>query len=94
MKFKFDERTISNGLNFTLTTSHGSVDLLGEIAGLDGFERVQKYASKFKIGEDLFDVLSLEGLIRSKRAAGRSKDLLVIPELQALKELHDQTDLP
>ncbi|MEO6590421.1 MAG: hypothetical protein ABIP06_14070 [Pyrinomonadaceae bacterium] len=39
----------------------------------------------------LFDydikILSIDGLIKSKRAAGRTKDLLVLPELEALKEL-------
>jgi hypothetical protein len=32
-------------------------------------------------------VASLDTIIRSKRAAGRSKDLLALPELEALKEL-------
>jgi len=33
-------------------------------------------------------VASLDSLIRLKRAAGRSKDLNVLPELEALKEMH------
>jgi hypothetical protein len=32
-------------------------------------------------------VLKLEALIEAKRAAGRRKDLLMIPELEALLEL-------
>lgn len=94
VKFKFDERSILNGLNFTLTTQHGNLDLLAEIAGLGSFEKVRKYAEAFKIGTRTFEVLSLEGLIRAKEATGRKKDLLVIPELKALKELHDKTELP
>ena len=39
---------------------------------------------------ELFDfevrVLSIEGLILAKRAAGRTKDLLVLPELEAMQE--------
>ena len=35
-------------------------------------------------------VLSLEALIQAKRAAGRPKDLLVIPELEALLELRQR----
>lgn len=38
-------------------------------------------------------MLDLEGLIRSKRAAGRPKDQLAIPELEALAELRKR-DLP
>ena len=29
-------------------------------------------------------VLTLEGLVQSKQAAGRTKDLLILPELEAL----------
>jgi hypothetical protein len=32
-------------------------------------------------------VLSLPALIRSKRSAGRPKDMLVVPELEALLEM-------
>jgi hypothetical protein len=32
-------------------------------------------------------ILSLEGLIKAKRALGRTKDLLVLPELEALREV-------
>jgi|ERR1043166_2970781 hypothetical protein len=33
LPFLWDERTIRNGLNFTLTTDFGDLDLLGEVAG-------------------------------------------------------------
>jgi hypothetical protein len=32
-------------------------------------------------------VLTLEGLIKSKKAAGRAKDLMLLPELEALVEI-------
>jgi hypothetical protein len=35
-------------------------------------------------------VASLDALIRSKRAAGRSKDMNALPELEALREMHMQ----
>jgi hypothetical protein len=35
-------------------------------------------------------VLSLEGLIRSKRAAARPKDLLILPEIEALRAIETQ----
>ncbi len=93
VSFRFDERTVKNGLNFALTTTHGNIDILGEIAGLGGFASVQKHVEKVQIGNQAFDVLSLGGLIRSKKAAGRPKDLLVIPELKALEELNKHTEL-
>jgi hypothetical protein len=43
----------------------------------------------------LFDmqcrVLSLDALIVAKRAAGRTKDLLVLPELEALREIAEES---
>src|SRR5207249_8864043 len=33
LPFQWDERTIQNGLNFTLTTTWGSIDMLGEVTG-------------------------------------------------------------
>jgi hypothetical protein len=35
-------------------------------------------------------VLTLEGLISSKQAAGRPKDLRLLPELQALQALRSE----
>ena len=32
-------------------------------------------------------VLTLEGFIKSKKAAGRTKDLMLLPELEALLEI-------
>ena len=32
-------------------------------------------------------VLTLEGLIETKKAAGRAKDLMLLPELEALLEI-------
>src|SRR5262245_13921073 len=33
LPFRWDERTIQSGLNFTLTTALGDLDLLGEVTG-------------------------------------------------------------
>jgi hypothetical protein len=40
LPFRFDAPTISAGLNFTLTTSCGSLDVLGEIAGIGDYSSV------------------------------------------------------
>ena len=37
-------------------------------------------------------VLSLDALIVAKRAAGRPKDLLVLPELEALREIAEASE--
>jgi len=84
LPFRFDERTIQAGLNFTLTTALGDVDLLGEMTGGGSYDQVRPHAVTLEVfGRDVL-VLGLEALIRAKRAAGRPKDLEAIAELEAL----------
>src|SRR6266849_153326 len=40
LPFRFDSKTIANGLNFTLTTDLGDLDFLGEVSGLGFFQDV------------------------------------------------------
>ena len=42
-----------------------------------------------KLFEAEYAVLSLEGLIITKRATGRPKDHLILPELEALREANE-----
>lgn len=92
LPFRWDERTIKNGLNFTLTTTLGDVDLLGEIAGAGMFEDVVKSAVEMDFFEARYKVISLEALIAAKRAAGRPKDLEVIAELELLQREYRRTE--
>ncbi|HYW54672.1 MAG TPA: hypothetical protein VE826_11920 [Dongiaceae bacterium] len=101
LPFRFDVQTVLNGANFTMTTAAGDIDILAAIAGLGDYENVRRYADEIAIIADADPtfVLSLDGLIRSKRAANRAKDLLVLPELESMQELriieqqHDVHDL-
>src|ERR1700730_18382072 len=40
LPFRLDEKTLANGLNFTLTTALGDLDLLGEVAGGGTYENL------------------------------------------------------
>lgn len=93
LPFRFDAKTIANGLNFTLTTDLGDLDFLGEVSGLGSFQEVLTASETKDIGGVDCRVLSLEGLIKSKTAAGRPRDLYVLPELRALSELKRKTGL-
>ncbi len=88
--FIWDAKTLRHGLNFTLETDRGNVDLLGEVAGLGTYEQVQAGALQIELFGVTCAVLSLDKLIAAKRAAGRPKDLLVLPELEALWEATHQ----
>lgn len=85
LPFRWDAQTLSHGLNFTLTTSLGDVDLLGEIVG-GGYEDLAPQSITLRAFGIQCLCLSLECLIRVKRAAGRPKDLEAIAELEALAE--------
>ena len=84
LPFKFDEQTLKRGLNFTLTTSLGAIDLLGEITGGGGYQALLP----FTLHLDLFGLdclcLALDKLIAVKRAAGRPKDLEIIAEIESI----------
>jgi len=90
LPFRWDEETIARGLNFTLTTSLGDIDLLGEIVGGGGYENLARHAIRLRAFDAECLCLSLEQLIRTKRAAGRPKDLEAIAELEALLEERTQ----
>ena len=82
----FDESTLNAGLNFTLTTDIGAIDLLGEVTGGGNYDELLGKASLLQIhGQEVY-VVDLEKLIDLKRAAGRPKDLEAIAELEALLE--------
>jgi predicted nucleotidyltransferase len=86
LPFRLDVATLQLGLNFTLTTDIGELDLLGEVAGGGRYEDLLPESETL----DLFGLscrcLGLEALIRVKRAAGRPKDFEAVAELEALAE--------
>jgi len=86
LPFRWDEKTIRMGLNFTLTTSLGDIDLLGEVTGGGTYEELSPFTEEVRAFGARCRCVTLERLIQIKRAAGRPKDLEVIAELQALLE--------
>ena len=93
LPFTFDARAIAQGLNFTLTTDLGDLDFLGEVTGLGTYKEVKASADTQIIDGIPVLVLSLSGLIKTKKAAGRAKDLYVLPELEGLELLKQKTGL-
>lgn len=84
LPFRFDEPTVRAGLNFTLDTSAGPLDLLGEMVGVGTYEDAIIHASPMRITDDESLVIDLAWLIRAKRAAGQPKDLETLAELELL----------
>ena len=86
LPFFFDARSLASGLNFTLTTALGDLDLLGEVAGIGDYAHAAADADRVAAFGVSFLVLSLAKLEASKRAAGRPKDLLDLAEIAALRD--------
>ncbi len=84
LPFKLDFETMKRGLNFTLTTPLGDVDLLGEIAGGGNYENLLPDSVTIELFSIRCLCLNLERLIATKRAAGRPKDFESIAELELL----------
>jgi len=87
LPFIFDTKTLKMGLNFTFSTNIGDIDLLGEVTGLGSYIDVLKYSETVTLFNIPCQILTLEGLIISKKAAGRKKDLKIIEELETLLEI-------
>ncbi len=87
LPFKFDSATIEHGSNFTLVTDVGDVDVLGYITGVDGYDQVIKTAETLEVYGVHVKVMSLETLIKAKKATGRTKDKLQLLELEAALRL-------
>ena len=69
LPFVLDEASLRMGLNFTLDTDLGPLDLLGEVAGLGSFEMVDAASSELEIGGTKMLVLSLDELPKHARTA-------------------------
>jgi len=86
LPFRWDAATIKGGLNFTLTTDVGDVDLLGEITGGGGYDSLVPATVSIRVFGVECRCLTLDKLIEVKRAAGRPKDFEAIAELEAIRE--------
>ena len=84
--FILDEESLRRGLNFTFDTDVGKLDLLGEVRGVGVYADCFENADEAEIFGYRHHVLSLEKLIDAKRAAGRPKDLIALPELETILE--------
>jgi hypothetical protein len=86
LPFVWGQTRLRNAAILTLSTDLGAIDLLTEVSGLGGFEEVKANSVLVQAFDREVWTLDLPALIQSKRAAGRAKDLQVLPELEGLLE--------
>ena len=94
LDWPLDERSFDQGTTWTFTTRCGFVDVCMRPDGTQGFADLRRDASAEPLTETLTVwVASLADVIRSKEAAGRDKDLRVLPALRLVQERsHDVID--
>jgi predicted nucleotidyltransferase len=86
LPFHFDVETVRRGLNFTLTTDAGSLDVLGEITGVGDYGAVLAVSEDVSLYGSTYRCINIDALIVSKRAAGRPKDLEAVAELELIRD--------
>jgi hypothetical protein len=86
LPFVWGRATLTRGLNLTLVTSLGDIDLLGEIPGGGTYDDLAPDAIELQVFGTHCLCLSLPQLIRAKRAAGRPRDMEALAELEAIEE--------
>ncbi len=86
LPFMFDVETVLHGLNFTLTTDLGDLDVLGEVIGGGSYENLAVHSREIEAFGVTCRCVTLAKLIELKRAAGRPKDFEAIAELELLRD--------
>ena len=73
--------------NLNLVTEWGVLDILGELPGVGSFDDLNGRYNTIDFGGFTCKVLDLDGLIASKKFAGREKDVANIRHLEAIQRL-------
>ena len=89
--FGHDGRSLGESRVWNLVTDHGRLDVTFEPSGTTGYADLARDAIALTILGVPVDVASLADVIRSKEAAGRVKDRLVLPALRELQFEDDET---
>jgi hypothetical protein len=89
LPFEWSAETLERGLNFTLTTTAGDIDLLGEIVGGGTYRELLPHTISAPVFGHETRILDLPWLIKVKRAAGRPRDLEAVAELEVIADMTD-----
>jgi hypothetical protein len=91
LDFSHDSASLAGMKMLNLVTDHGRMDITFEPSGTAGYADLARDATHLTILGAEVDVASLADVIRSKEAAGREKDRLVLPTLRRIQEETDRS---
>jgi len=86
LAFEHDAESLARAETWNLVTDHGRLDVTFRPSGTAGFADLARDAVHLTILGVGVDVASLADVVRSKEAAGREKDRLVLPTLRRILE--------
>jgi hypothetical protein len=86
----WDERTLQFGCNFTLSTTAGDLDILGDLGEGKGYDDFLPGSKTLDLFGHPVLVMGLRDLIRSKEALRRPKDLAAIEILRQTLRLQEE----
>src|SRR3954454_13476196 len=84
--FRHDAATLSQVRIWNLTTDLGDLDITFVPSGTRGYDDLVREVNRIRLGNVEVPVASLADVIRSKEAAGRDRDRLVLPVLRRILE--------
>lgn len=90
LAFRHTGQTLAGMAVLNLVTKHGDLDISLVPSGTDGYEDLITSAVAVDVGSATVWVAALDDVIRSKSAANRAKDKVVLPTLRRLRELLDR----
>ncbi|HTU21502.1 MAG TPA: hypothetical protein VMG10_25920 [Gemmataceae bacterium] len=87
--FDFNVPKLAAGDSFSLHTDQGEIDLFGEVSGIGDYDQVLAQSVEKTVHGMTIRILSVEGLIATKKATARHHDQLHLLELLELKKILD-----
>lgn len=87
LAFEHDGASLARANMWNLVTAAGDLDIAFEPSGTEGWADLHRSAIQVTLPSGALEVASLADLVRSKEAADRPKDRLVLPTLRRLLRL-------
>ena len=73
--------------NLYLDTDFGQLDCLGEVLSIGDFDAVLRQSIEVRLRSGLCVLLSLDALIKAKKAMNRPRDIEVVKQLESIRKM-------